>query len=640
MLIFDGETNGFLENVTKSHCWNLIDRTTGARERYTDNEFYSDGTPTKRTGTIADFLKRLDAAEEIGGQNIIKYDLPVLEKLYGFKPRQGVRIRDTLVESRVIWTNMIDVDFAMLRSGRLPQEFQTKGLIGLHSLKAWGYRLGLYKGDFSPSDFGHTWETVPFLVEMDDYCAQDCEVTLAWFDKIDAKDYSQECINLELQVAIRIALQERNGFAFDEANARLLYVELQKQKLALEEELRTIFEPWEVVTKRAIAKVNNKKLGRVKGEWYENRKTMLFNPGSTDHIANRLMAVRGWKPTEFTAKGKPKVTDEILSALDYPEAPKLTEYLTVTKRLGQLGDGKEAWLKAVKSNGRIHGSVNTNGAVTGRMTHSRPNVAQADKWKPMRSLWIAPDGKVLVGCDAEGLELRMLGHYMARYDGGEYADAVVNGKKEDGTDVHTVNMRAVGLNSRDSAKTFIYALIYGAGDFKLGCIVYEDMTDEQKAKFNSLPATVANRERALATLGKNRRKRLMDRLPALKKLTDDVKLAAKTKGFLRGLDGRLLHVRSEHAALNTLLQSGGAVAMKKALVILAEQLDNHPDPRMRATMFVANVHDEFQMESFPDVAEQLGRLAADAIRLAGEHFRMRCPLAGAFDIGANWAATH
>jgi DNA polymerase I-like protein with 3'-5' exonuclease and polymerase domains len=635
MLIFDGETNGFLENVTKAHCLNMIDRTTGERLRFTDHKHYSDGTPTQPHGSIKDALVLLERAPVIAGQNIIKYDVPVFDKLQGFKP--AGKLVDTLVASRIIWPNLMDLDFAALRAGKLPQEFQKKGLIGMHSLKAWGYRLGLHKGDFDPKDFGHTWETVPFLKEMDDYCMQDCEVTLKWIERIESKNYSPRCLDMEFRVAEIIAKQERNGFGFDVDAAESLYVDLQKQKLVLEEGLRDIFPPWQIVTKRGIAKVNNKKLGRVKGEPYEVRKTLIFNPGSTDHIADRLTKVRGWKPSEFTTGGKPQVTAEILSSLDYPEAVRIAEYLVVAKRLGQLGDGKEAWLKAVRD-GRIHGSVNTNGAVTGRMTHSRPNVAQADKWPPMRALWIAMAPNVLVGCDAEGLELRALGHYMAAYDGGAYADAVVNGQKSDKTDVHSVNQFAVGLNSRDSAKTFIYALIYGAGDFKLGGIVYEDFTEEQKAKFNA--KATDNRDRALATLGKARRKRLMDRLPALAKLTDAVKAKAKSSGHLKGLDGRLLHVRSDHAALNTLLQSAGAIAMKQALVILADELDNHPIPALRETLFVANVHDEFQMEIHKDHADTLGQLAADAIRRAGEYFNLRCPLAGAYDVGPNWASTH
>lgn len=639
MLIFDLETDGLLEGVTKIHCFHLIDYATGEAWRYSDHAHYHCGSPTHRHGDIAAGLRHLDSVESIGGQNIIDYDLPVLEKLCGWRPRKGVMIRDTLVESRVIWTNMADVDFGMLRKGKLPLEFQKKGLIGLHKLAAWGYRLGCHKGDFDPKDFGFTWSNVPFLVEMDDYCAQDCNVTRKWFEKIDSKDYSLDCLRLETAVALIIGQQSRNGFAFNEEGGLKLHAQLLKEKIVLEQELRDVFPPWEVVTKRAVSKVNNKKLGRIKGEEYVVTKTLVFNPGSRDHIANRLKVVYGWAPTEFTSNGKAKVDEVTLGTLPWPEAKKLTEYLTLTKRLGQLADGKEAWLKAVR-NGRIHGRVNTNGAVTGRMTHSKPNVAQADKWKPMRSLWTVAYGNVLVGCDAEGLELRMLAHYMARWDNGAYGDAVVNGKKEDGTDVHTVNQHAVGLNSRDSAKTFIYALIYGAGDFKLGSIIYDDMDESQKAKFDASAGALKSKERALATLGKKRRARLMERLPALAKLTKAVKDAAKARGHLKGLDGRLLHIRGEHAALNTLLQSGGAVAMKQALVLLDTDLRNHPNPLMRAVLFVANVHDEFQMEAHPDVATELGTLAADAIRRAGDYFAMRCPLAGAFDIGSNWGDTH
>lgn len=639
MLIFDLETDGLLETVTKIHCFNIVDRATKRVYRYTDNEFYHCGAKTPRDGTIADGLAHLDRTECVSGQNIVGYDLPVLDKLYGWAPREGIRIRDTLIESRVIWTNMADVDFGLLRAGKLPLEFQKKGLIGLHKLEAWGYRLGCHKADFHPEDFGYTWANVPFIREMDDYCAQDCLVTDKWFDKIDAKNYDQQCLELEMEVARIINQQSLNGFAFDLDAAVALHAKLLKEKIALEESLRDCFPPWQVLTKRAVAKANNKKLGRVKGEMYEVWKTVVFNPGSRDHIADRLIKVYGWKPTEFTNKGKPEVSETILAALPWDEAKRLTEYLTIVKRLGQLADGKEAWIKACR-NGRIHGRVNTNGAVTGRMTHSKPNVAQADKWKPMRQLWIVAAGMVLVGCDAEGLELRALAHYMARWDDGAYGDAVVNGKKEDGTDVHTVNQHAVGLNKRDAAKTFIYALIYGAGDFKLGSIIYDDMTETQKAKFDASEGVKKDRDRALATLGRKRRARLMERLPALAELTKAVKAAAQKRGHLKGIDGRLLHVRGQHSALNTLLQSAGAVAMKKALVILDRALRSHPNPLMREVKFVANVHDEFQMEAHPDVATELGTLAADAIRLAGEHFGFRCPLAGAFDVGSNWADTH
>src|SRR5688500_13056070 len=232
MRVFDLETDGFVEKVTKVHCLNGIDRITGQRIRFTDNPHYFDGSPTPRAGTIADGLDWLHDCFEIGGQNIIKYDLRVLKKLFGWTPHSCQKIRDTRVEASVIWTNLTDVDFRMLRNGKLPPEFQKKGLIGSQSLKAWGYRLGLHKGDFDPKDFGYTWETVPFLREMDDYCAQDNEVTVAWFDRIDEKNYSRQCLELEGRVALVIAQQEDNGFAFDEKAAEKLYAELLKQKLA------------------------------------------------------------------------------------------------------------------------------------------------------------------------------------------------------------------------------------------------------------------------------------------------------------------------------------------------------------------------------------------------------------------------
>jgi DNA polymerase-1 len=257
-----------------------------------------------------------------------------------------------------------------------------------------------------------------------------------------------------------------------------------------------------------------------------------------------------------------------------------------------------------------------------------------------RALFHAGDGLVLVGCDAEGIELRMLAHYMAKWDGGAYAETVANGRKEDGTDVHTVNRKAIGLRLRDSAKTFCYALIYGAGDFKLGTIVYDDFDDEKKARFDAAYRSKGQRQRAFVKLGKSRRSALMTNLPALGQLVEAVKAQAAKKGYLRGLDGRLLHVRAAHSALNTLLQSGGAVVMKKALVLLDEALDLSIRSTGAIVEFVANVHDEWQMETTPEVADDVGKLAADAIVRAGVHFGLRCPLAGSYGVGKTWADTH
>jgi DNA polymerase I-like protein with 3'-5' exonuclease and polymerase domains len=644
--VYDAETDGFLDTVSRIHCINMIDRADGKRLRFNHGR-YSDGTKAKRDGTIEEALEYLRTTRTIAGHNVIKYDNAVFEKLYGWQ-RLGP-VLDTKVASALIWPDMRDLDFSLIRRGLQPIEMQEKGLVGVNSVEAWGYRLdpdgtkGFRKGDSGVEN--NDWSM--FTPKMDDYCLQDVEANLAHVEKIESKEYSPEALALEMRVAEIIALQERTGITFNRAEAEKLYAELTKKKIELENSLRDIFPPWEVVTKRYTAKVSNKRFGIVKGEEVVRTKTIIFNPGSRDHIADRFKTVYGWQPTEFTAGGKkgvgkPKVDEEILSSLPYPEAKPIAEFLVLDKLLGQIGDGKQdsAWLKTVGDDGRIHGTVNTLGAITGRMTHSKPNLAQVPKvgspyGEECRSLFCATPGLVMVGCDAEGLELRMLGHYMAHWDDGAYARAVVQGSKADETDNHSMTRKAAGLNKRDNAKTFIYALLYGAGDFKLGTIVYDDMTDEQKAAFNKKKG---DRNRNLATLGKERRARLMGNLPALKKLSDAVKKRAK-RGYLIGLDGRHIHVRSEHAALNTLLQGGGAIVMKKALVLFADAVDNDPALAGRVS-YLLNVHDEFQLETIPELAQQVGQLAADSIRLAGEHFGLECPLSGDFAVGDNWAATH
>ncbi len=309
----------------------------------------------------------------------------------------------------------------------------------------------------------------------------------------------------------------------------------------------------------------------------------------------------------------------------------------MTKRLGQIAEGKEAWLKASK-NGVIHGQVIIDGTVTGRMAHQRPNMAQVPAGyspygKECRALFKPRPGWKLVGCDADGLELRCLGHRMAKWDNGEFARAVVLGRKEDGTDAHTINQRAVGLNSRDSAKTFIYALIYGAGDLKLGSVIVEDMTKDQRKELGKVT------DRKLMTLGKAGRAKLMRRLPALDQFVEAVKAAAR-RGWLRGLDGRKLHIRAEHAAPNTLLQSDGAVLMKRALVLLDESLKGDGLVPGVDYEYVVNVHDEIQTECRPELAEKIGKAAAQAITDAGNFYGYRCPLAGSYSIGDSWADTH
>jgi hypothetical protein len=662
MLVFDTESDGFLDDSTKLHVINLIDRETGARESYHDDPEIS-----PRSGALSEGVTRLASAVAMGrtvsGHNVIRHDIPLIAKFFPNFSVPVDSVLDTLVVSRLIWTDLKDIDHRALRKRRRPPKF-TKKMVGSHSLEAWGYRLGLWKGDFAGP-----WNT--FTQDMQDYGVQDPEVTLALIEKIEAENYSEEAIRLEHRVAEIIFLQERHGILFDKAKAEKLEIELTAEKARLEDELRSTFDPWfEPVRYKGEIVVSDPKRSqrrkavigedlvireeRSAGAPYCKVKLVSFEPGSRDMIANRLKTLYGWVPADFTEKGKPKVDETTLGGLDYPPVKLLVRYLTVDKRLGQLANGAEAWLRRVGPDGRIHGQVITNGAITGRMTHKHPNLAQVPKVKfdadgnkllgydggygvESRGLFIAPADKRLVGVDAEGLELRELAHYMARYDGGAYVEAVVNGDKKLGTDAHTLNQKALGMRTRDGAKTWLYAYIYGAGALKLGKIFYEDMTEEWRDAFNSTHPPGSARERALVRLGARGRKRIEERVPALGKLQKSVK---KASNKLRSHDGRLLNVRSDHSKLNTLLQGGGAVVMKKALVIAYDDLLARGWQFGREFAFVLNVHDEFQMEADPKHAKEIGQTAAEAIAKAGEAFGLRCPLAGSADVGQTWADTH
>jgi DNA polymerase I-like protein with 3'-5' exonuclease and polymerase domains len=205
---------------------------------------------------------------------------------------------------------------------------------------------------------------------------------------------------------------------------------------------------------------------------------------------------------------------------------------------------------------------------------------------------------------------------MAKWDQGAYSITVCEGKQEDDTDTHSVNQRAAGLDTRGTAKTFIYAFLYGAGDTKIGSIVGKGRT-----------------------AGKALRAKFLAGLPALGKLIDAVKRAS-SKGYLIGLDGRQVRVRSDHAALNTLLQSAGAIVMKKALCILDDSLQSLGLRLGVDYEFMGNIHDEFQLSVLERHAELVGKTAVESIMLAGEYFKMRCPLTGEYKIGKNWADTH
>lgn len=387
----------------------------------------------------------LTEAPVIVAHNAIRYDVPLLEKMYGVKPKGHVF--DTLVALRLLYGDGDDFkarDFDNIRKKKyeLPGE-----LLGRHKLEAWGYRLGKLKGAY-----GKTADWSVWTPEMQRYCEGDVDVLKVIYNHIFACGFSPQAVDLEMRFAAIIRKQIEFGFPFDIPTAEQFYAELCGERAILLQELNAVFPPKKEET-IFIPKRNNKTKGYIKDVPVLKVKEVPFNPNSRQQVAERLKELHGWEPTEFTPTGEPKIEGDILKALPYAEADLLAKWFERAKIIGMVAEGKNGWLKMVTSESRIHGDVNTNGAVTGRCTHSRPNLAQVPKSGEYglrcRACFAAPPGWVMVGADASGIELRMFGHFVARYDGGQYISIVLDG------DVHTANQKAAGLPTRDNAKTFI-----------------------------------------------------------------------------------------------------------------------------------------------------------------------------------------
>lgn len=520
----------------------------------------------------------IEAADAVIGHNLISFDSRVLQTSWGLTIPH-CKMVDTLVLSRL----------------ELPDRK------GGHSLESWGERFGLKKSDYKAlyiefmtatyPGYRHTeceeWDK-PQLDIMKDYCIQDTVVTERLYNyivkQLDKQGFSEQSIQLEHDVARIIGEQEATGVYVDFKAMTELYTTIHDEYSALYKKLEESFPPTEVVLKTKT-------------------KYVPFNPGSRQQIIDRLQQ-KGWKPTRFTEKNNPILDDAELETIDLPEAKLFARLFLLNKRYSQI----KQWMQAMKSDGRVHGKVSSCGAVTGRMTHFSPNMAQvpandAPFGAECRALFTVPHGKKLVGIDASGLELRMLAHYM-RDD--EYTQEVVDG------DVHTKNQQAAGLATRPQAKTFIYAFLYGAGAEKIGSIVGGGAKEGRKLIDDFLNAT-----------------------PALQTLRTKV-ARMSLKGSLPGLDGRRLHVREAHAALNTLLQGAGAIVMKQALVLFDEAIKEHGYD----AKFVLNVHDEWQLECSTQDAEAVGKTGVECIAAAAILLGMRVPLTGEYRIGDNWSETH
>lgn len=543
MIYLDLEANG----LTPDTVWCVVTRENGVNTVHT--------TPDT-------LCKALEGSVSVCGHNLIGYDIPVLERLWGLSVASE-RVVDTLVLSRL---------YDPSRQGG-------------HSLRSWGETLGFPKGDHDD------WSRLS--QEMIDYCIRDVEVTEAVHKSLtrDMKGFDPKSIKLEHQVQYAVQQQERNGWVLDQQLAHELLATFKERMNEIEEELQEKFPP--IVHERYSEKTGKRLKDRVE----------IFNVGSRQQIARRLSTL-GVVFDKVTEKGNPIVDEAVLDTIDLPEAKSISEYLMLQKRYAQV----HSWLEHVQEDGRVHGRVISNGAVTGRMTHQSPNMAQVPASHSLyghecRSCWTVPVGKKLVGFDASGLELRMLAHYM---DDKEFTNVLLT------EDIHTRNQMAAGLETRPQAKTFIYAFLYGAGDAKIGTIVGGSAKDGAELK-----------------------RRFLSNTPALESLRERV-TRASGRGYLTGLDGRRLRVRSEHAALNTLLQAAGAIVMKKALVIL----DDYATQWKLDYKFIGNIHDEVQSEVAADQAEKYGWLAVECLKAAGVEYDLRCPLDGEYKVGTTWAETH
>ena len=545
-----------------------------------------------------EFLKK---SNKLIGHNIIGYDLPAILDIEGVD-LYDKKLVDTLVLSRL---------FNPTREGG-------------HGLESWGYRLHFHKGEYG-KDEESAWEC--FTPEMLEYCINDVKLNLKVYNhlKLEAKGYSAKSVIIEHEVYKIITQQRKNGFLLDEKKCMLLLAELNELLVSVESEVREEFKPRETVQRLnrkrtktgdvARTAINQDGVGvRLTAKEYAEmelsdgfiyRKTYAeFNLGSRKQIGEYLIDF-GWKPKTFTPTGQPVVDEQtLLKVRDIPQATLIAKYLTIQKRIAQI----TSWVKEVQDDGRIHGFVNPNGAITSRMTHSHPNTAQipnssAPYGKECRSCWIVPEGYKLVGIDASGLELRMLAHHM---NDKEYTNEILNG------DIHTANQKLAGLESRNQAKTFIYALLYGAGDGKIGEVVRGSREDGRRLKH-----------------------RFLTSLPSFKAVKNRIAGEA-SYGFVKGVDGRKIKVRSEHSALNTLLQGDGAIVMKQALIIFNNKINKNN----YNAKFVANVHDEWQLEVKEDVAEEVGKLGVLSIRETTCALKLNCPLDGEYNVGDNWSETH
>ena len=597
--VFDLETNGLYDEVTTIHCLVLHD-------------LNRDQTFTYGPDSIAAGLEHLATADVLIGHNILFYDIPVIRKLYPFYTFAAARIIDTLITTRLIWPKEKLYDMDTEQYTQVPTKLR-----GSASLKAWGYRLSDYKIEFK--DFKEYSE------EMLAYCIQDVNVTTQLFKHTQRQTCSEAALKLEHDFALAIEKQIRSGFPFDVDACLDLVDDLRTKQAVLEADLKNLFPPKKIET-IFVPKVNNAGRGYVKGQPFTKVVHEEFNPGSRQQIVDRLQTKYGWVPEKATEKGNPILDDDVLSALPYPEAKPLAEYMLIKKRLGQIADGNNAWLKLVNDEtGCMHGDVVTNGCITGRCAHRNPNMGQvpagySEYGKECRGLFHAPDGWTLIGVDAKALELRCLAGYLAHWDGGEYARVVT----DESIDIHVYNQEMFGVATRDIAKRLLYGIAYGCGALKAGTII--DPNEKNELVLRKLGSTAINS--------------FMQGIPALKELKDRIAHNIAKREYLIGLDGRPLFCRSDFKGLNVLLQSSGALIMKQVVIELHKKMYDLGYIYGHDWQQHGFIHDEIQVSCPPAMVDTLTSVALEAFPASQQFFDFQCPIHGDAHVGFSWDQTH
>lgn len=652
-VIFDLESNGLLDTLTV--CHSLVVRDADSGELLLS---CTDNPEGLKLGyrPIEEGLSLLSEADIIYAHNGVGFDVPALEKLYPDWTYRG-KLMDTLLVAQFRWAHIKELDYGRARRGSFPAHYA-----GSHMLEAWGYRLGVHKGEYKDwckqQGIEDAWET--WRPEMQTYCEQDTEVTWHLVQKIRRSGgITPLALEVEHKLARYLGYQSRSGWPLDMEKVIDLVGTLSARREELGNELRDHFGYWYApdgkpkVPKRTIRRKTDtpgvKELV-TEGAEYQKVKQVEFNPASRQHIARCLSDRYGWKPASFTPSGQPQVDEEALKGFDSPVTPLLLEYLTVDKRLGQLSEGKQAWLNHITDKGyqggsltglqHIHHRCKQNHAVTHRASHSNPNVAQvprvgSDYGAECRECWTVPEGWVLVGADASGLELRCLAHYMAKYDGGAYGKVVVEG------DIHAENRDALGLtgpDGRHAAKNgFIYPFLYGAGDVLIG----------SNLRGAGAPIPIARKagisdEDFDKAIGGRYRKKFLKGLPALKYLVEALKEKVRDPRYLVMPDGRRTYIRHPHAVLNSLLQAAGAIICKLWIVRFADKAyERFGEPGWAGKWVPLGwIHDELQIAARPEIAEELGQILVETIREVGVELEWRCPLDGEAKIGMNWKETH